>query len=108
VTLPISLFLLLRRPPTEEKAQVTGATPPNLPGVSDLRFLRIVAAGVTISMLATIWSIHLITILTAEGYGVSTAITLGTLVVAPPSSRKSLRQWRIAMVSTDPSSVPLD
>jgi len=80
VTLPISLFLLPRRPHAEEKAQSTGEMLPNLPGLLDLRFLCIVAAGVSLSMLATIWSIHLITILTAEGYALATAIALGTLI----------------------------
>ena len=80
VTLPISLCLLPRRPPAEEKAQSTGAMLPDLPGLLDLRFLCIVAAGVSLSMLATIWSIHLIRILTAEGYALATAIALGTLI----------------------------
>lgn len=46
----------------------------------NFRFLCIVGAGVILTMLATIWSIHMVTILTVEGYSNAVAISLGTLI----------------------------
>lgn len=46
----------------------------------DLRFLCIVIAGVLLTMLSTIWSIHMVTILTAGGSSLAAAIALGTLI----------------------------
>lgn len=79
VTLPLSALLLPRRPPPHEAAPHE-ARPAAPPGAFDLRFMCIVAAGVTLAMLATIWAIHLVTILTAQGYGLAAAIALGTLI----------------------------
>lgn len=47
---------------------------------ADIRFLGIVIAGVTLTLLATIWSIHMVTILTAGGYTTAAAIAVGTLI----------------------------
>lgn len=80
VMLPLCIFLLPRTPPTEDNPQGQQTGGRELPSLLDLRFLCIVAAGVTIAILATIWSIHLITILEAEGYALATAIALGTLI----------------------------
>lgn len=80
VMLPVSVFLLPRSPPPHERVPLADERPAVPPGLFDLRFLCILAAGVTLSMLATIWSIHLITILGAAGYGLAAAIALGTLI----------------------------
>jgi hypothetical protein len=80
VTLPLSLFLMPRTPPAEGTAQDTAARARELPGLLDLRFLCIAAAGIALSVVATVWSIHLVTILTAGGYTLAAAIALGTLI----------------------------
>jgi MFS family permease len=80
VTLPLSIFLMPRTPPAEGMAQDAAARAGNLPGLLDLRFLCIAAAGVALSVVATVWSIHLVTILTAGGYTLAAAIAVGTLI----------------------------
>ncbi|KZM49375.1 MFS transporter [Labrenzia sp. OB1] len=45
-----------------------------------LRFWCIAAAGTVLAMVASIWSVHLITILTAQGYALAVAVGLGTLI----------------------------
>ncbi|MFZ2103658.1 MAG: MFS transporter [Oricola sp.] len=80
VTLPLCWFVLPRVP-----WPLSGASPaetPDLqsPGISALRFWCIAAAGMTLAVLASIWSVHLITILTAEGYAFAAAVGLGTLI----------------------------
>ena len=65
VTLPLSLFFMPRTPPAEETSHESIAGARGAPGLLDLRFLCIAGAGVALSMVATIWSIHLVTILTA-------------------------------------------
>lgn len=79
VTLPLSLFLMPQTPPAEETHDPV-ATARGTPGLLDLRFLCIAAAGVALSMVATVWSIHLVTILTASGYTLAAAIAVGTLI----------------------------
>lgn len=79
VTLPMSL-LLPRQPPVAEQSPRTGTASADRLRFLDLRYLCIAVAGVTLSMLATIWSIHLVAILTAMGYSMATAIALGTLI----------------------------
>ena len=80
VTLPLSLFLMPRTPPAEETSHDSAASARDLPGLLDLRFLCIAAAGVALSVVATVWSIHLVTILTAGGYTLAAAIAVGTLI----------------------------
>jgi MFS family permease len=80
VTLPLSLFLMPRTPPAEEISHDPIAGARGAPGLLDLRFLCIAAAGVALSIVATIWSIHLVTILTAGGYTLAAAIAVGTLI----------------------------
>lgn len=46
----------------------------------DMRFFCIAIAGVALTLLATIWSIHMVTILTAGGYTTAAAIAVGTLI----------------------------
>jgi predicted MFS family arabinose efflux permease len=79
-TLPLSLFLMPRTPPAEETSHDPKASARGMPGLLDLRFLCIAAAGVALSVVATVWSIHLITILTAGGYSLTAAIAVGTLI----------------------------
>lgn len=80
VTLPLSLFLMPRTPPADETSRDPAASARSLPGLLDLRFLCIAAAGIALSMVATVWSIHLVTILTAGGYTLAAAIAVGTLI----------------------------
>ena len=76
-TLPLCWLSLPRAGGPHE----TSARTPVLPGRTfDARFLCIVVAGVTLTLLATIWSIHMVTLLTAEGYTLAAAITVGTLI----------------------------
>lgn len=46
----------------------------------DLRFWCLAIAGTTLAMLASMWSIHLMTILTASGYTMAAAVGLGALI----------------------------
>jgi predicted MFS family arabinose efflux permease len=80
ITLPLSLFLMPRTPPADETSHDATAGARAAPGLLDLRFLCIAAAGVALTMVATVWSIHLVTILTAEGYTLAAAIAVGTLI----------------------------
>jgi hypothetical protein len=80
VTLPLSLFLMPRTPPAEEISPDHITSARGAPGLLDPRFLCIAAAGVALSMVATVWSIHLVTILTAGGYTLAAAIAVGTLI----------------------------
>ena len=76
-TLPLCWVALPRaRGPHETSARA----PVLLGRTFDARFLCIVVAGVTLTLLATIWSIHMVTLLTAEGYTLAAAITVGTLI----------------------------
>ena len=76
-TLPLCWLSLPRAGGPHE----TSARTPVLPGRTfDARFLCIVVAGVTLTLLATIWSIHMVTLLMAEGYTLAAAITVGTLI----------------------------
>jgi MFS family permease len=79
VTLPLSLFLMPRTLPAEGPSHDPVATT-STPGILDPGFLCIAAAGVALSMVATVWSIHLVTILTASGYTLAAAIAVGTLI----------------------------
>ena len=76
-TLPLCWLSLPRAGGPHE----TSARTPVLPGRTfDARFLCIAVAGVTLTLLATIWSIHMVTLLMAEGYTLAAAITVGTLI----------------------------
>ncbi|WP_075220836.1 MFS transporter [Acuticoccus yangtzensis] len=81
VTLPICLLLLPRAPavapPDRDAAQPAPETPPSL---LDVRLLAILATGVTFSMVSAILAIHLVTLLSAQGYQVAAAIAVGTLI----------------------------
>lgn len=81
VTLPLCWFGLPRiprRPGGEELAKSPAGLSPQ--GFSALRFWCIALAGMTLGVLMSIWSIHLITILTAQGYAFAAAVGLGTLI----------------------------
>lgn len=83
LTLPLSLAALPRTPPPLPALQAAasgGASHARAPGLLDPRFAAIVAAGVALTLLSTIWSMHLMTILTAQGYALAAAIGLGTLI----------------------------
>lgn len=79
VMLPLCVFALPRSVPVRRVAD-PGVLRTSLPGVLDPRFLCLVVAGVAFTMLSTIWSVHLITILTAQGYQLAAAIGLGALI----------------------------
>ncbi|QPM92424.1 MFS transporter [Pseudooceanicola algae] len=77
VTLPLCRIYLPKTPGVVPRS--TADAPARIRTL-DPRFICIVVAGVTLSMIATIWSIHMVTILTATGYSIATAIALGTLI----------------------------
>lgn len=80
VTMPLALFCLPKAPRVRS-GNDTAARPLASPvPVTDLRFLCLATAGVTLSMLATIWSVHFVSILTASGYATAAAIGIGTLI----------------------------
>ncbi|WP_212524179.1 MFS transporter [Actibacterium sp. MT2.3-13A] len=80
VTLPLCWFALPRVPPVPAGAQPDGDAPSRPPRAFDIRFWCIAVAGATLAMIASIWSVHLITILTARGYALAAAVALGTLI----------------------------
>jgi predicted MFS family arabinose efflux permease len=81
VTLPMALLALPRTQPADgAPAPVPSPNRDEAPSLLDPRFLCIVTAGIMLTLLATIWSVHLITILKAEGYALAAAIALGTLI----------------------------
>ncbi|MCA0942557.1 MFS transporter [Salipiger pacificus] len=80
-TLPLCWWALPRASGLREPSQsAPGRTSPMPVRTVDFRFLCIVAAGVTLTLLATIWSIHMVTILTSQGYTLAAAIAVGTLI----------------------------
>lgn len=81
-TLPLCWWALPRLPATPAAPSHTPCQPPPRPGLLglDTRFLCMVVAGVALTALATVWSIHMVGILTAGGYTTAAAITLGTLI----------------------------
>ncbi|MEY8830140.1 MFS transporter [Sedimentitalea sp. XS_ASV28] len=81
VTVPICLFLLPRAAAQAgHPARDFAAPPPARIGAGDLRFFCVAVIGVILSLLATIWSIHMVTILTSGGLTIAAAIGLGTLI----------------------------
>lgn len=81
VTLPLCWFALPRVPPSpaDEPSHAAAETPRSL-HLFGIRFWCIAVAGATLAMIASIWSVHLITILTAEDYALPAAVALGTLI----------------------------
>lgn len=81
VTLPLCWFGLPEAaPPALEIAQSEHKATTRPRNAIDLRFWCIALAGTVLAMLVSIWSIHLITILTAEGHSLAVAVGLGTLI----------------------------
>lgn len=81
LTLPLSLFALPRTPPAPPLTASDGPVQQaETPAYLDPRLAAIVAAGVTLTLMSTIWSIHLMTILQAKGYALAAAIGLGALI----------------------------
>jgi predicted MFS family arabinose efflux permease len=81
VTLPLCWFALPRIPRSlhgRQPADTPAAQPQR--GNNALRFWCIAVAGMTLGVLMSVWSIHLITILTAQGYAFAAAVGLGTLI----------------------------
>ncbi len=80
VTAPLCWFALPKAPPHPVAVRAEQARAPAGTDAIGLRFWCIAIAGATLSMLSSIWSIHLITILTAEGNALAAAVALGTLI----------------------------
>ncbi len=80
VTLPLALLAIPReaRGVGSAKFETTRAAV-SVP-VTDIRFVCIVIAGVILASLSTVWSIHLVTMLTDLGYSTAAAIGIGTLI----------------------------
>lgn len=80
-TLPLCWWALPRRTTARVSGQPNLARKSHLAAQGvDMRFLCIAIAGVALTLLATIWSVHMVTILTAGGYTTATAIAVGTLI----------------------------
>lgn len=80
LTAPLAWFALPKAPPAPPPApqEQPGTSPaPSAPG---LFFWSIAIAGTALSTLSSIWSIHLVTLLSAKGYGLAVAVALGTLI----------------------------
>lgn len=79
VTMPLCMFVVPRTTPlaTAAVGRAFGTAGGSL---RDVRFWCLAVAGTTLAMLASLWSVHLITILTAEGHGLAAAVALGTLI----------------------------
>ena len=81
VTLPLCWFALPRGVSTATGHDASAKdSSRGLNGRFNLRFWCIALAGTVLAVLASVWSIHLITILTAEGYALAAAVGLGTLI----------------------------
>ncbi|GGE80985.1 MFS transporter [Stappia taiwanensis] len=81
VTLPLCWYALpAGAPPVPAPSVSATVAPDRSPGRFDLRFWCIACAGSALAMLASLWSVHLITILTAKGYALAAAVGLGTLI----------------------------
>jgi hypothetical protein len=83
VTLPLCWFALPRGVRSAGAAKGDGAQTAadrTGQGATSLRFWCIALAGMALAVLASILSVHLITILTARGYGFAAAVGLGTLI----------------------------
>lgn len=79
VTMPLCRFALPRVSPAAN-GRSENAFGANGGSFGDLRFWCLVIAGTTLALLASLWSVHLITILTAQGYGLAAAVGLGVLI----------------------------
>jgi len=81
ITLPLCWFCLPRVLPG-----TTGPAPAPTPqgedpaGGSRLRFWCIAVAGVFLSAIASMWSVHLITVMIAQGHTLASAVALGALI----------------------------
>ncbi|MFC2968118.1 MFS transporter [Acidimangrovimonas pyrenivorans] len=80
LTAPLCWFALPKAPPAQAAASPGQARPSPATNAFGLRFWCIAVAGAALSMLSAIWSIHLITILTAEGHAMAAAVALGTVI----------------------------
>lgn len=80
VSLPLCILVIPRAEPKIRNGDAATQIQSELPGLLDLRFLCLLLAGVTMSMLGTLLSIHLITILIAMGQSMTNAIALGALM----------------------------
>lgn len=78
VTLPLCLYALPREgraKPAAVRNRSSGAVP-----MIDPRFWLLAVAGTTLSVVATVWSVHLVTILQAQGVTLAAAVGLGMLI----------------------------
>ena len=79
VTLPLCLFVLPRQQPLVPESEQTLPVPePNV--LRDPRFWLMAVAGTTLSVVATVWSVHLISILQSQGVSLVAAVGLGMLI----------------------------
>lgn len=80
VTAPLCWFALPKAPPAQPSAPHQDGLGPARTAAFGLRFWCIAVAGASLAMLSSIWSIHLITVLTAEGHPLVAAVALGALI----------------------------
>ncbi|WP_205756183.1 MFS transporter [Labrenzia sp. 011] len=80
VTAPMCWFAVPGAQPVPVKAVPSAPRQDGARNTFRLRFWCIAVAGTLLAMIATVWSVHLITILTAKGYALAAAVGLGTLI----------------------------
>ncbi len=78
VTLPLCLLVLPQSDAPAMPSPMPASASPR-PGI-DMRFWCIAVAGASLSMLFTVVSVHLITVLTAQGLSVTAAVAAGALI----------------------------
>lgn len=80
VSLPLTWCVLPRGVPAMIRAAPNAALPALPRDRFDLRFWSIAVAAAVLAMLASVWSVHLITILTDQGFALAAAVGLGALI----------------------------
>jgi MFS family permease len=77
VTLPLCVFVL---PRGERRVPLPGGGRRRSGALRDPAFWLIAVAGTTLTMIASLWSVHLISIMQAKGLTLAAAVALGALI----------------------------
>ncbi|WP_193188949.1 MFS transporter [Nisaea sediminum] len=80
VMAPLCWFKLPKGDASPRRSAETDAAETAVAAAFRVRFWCIASAGIMLAMVASVWSVHLITILTAQGYALAAAVGLGTLI----------------------------
>jgi hypothetical protein len=76
LTLPLCVFAL----PRQERSGALVRPLSGAAGLADARFWGLAIAATVLAVLASVWSMHLMTILQATGISLAAAVALGTLI----------------------------